>query len=140
MSPLPPLSRTQRRFAQRHITRESAKWPLELKEVEPDQWPCTTRDMLKVWRSRDFLVQVFLAPAPAVVRLSILRAGLDKGGGWLQDIPWEDLQRLKREAGYGDHEAVEVFPPDRDVVNVANIRHLWVLNPGSLAFVWRGAQ
>jgi len=74
---------------------------------------------------------------PAIVRLSVLRTSLDTAGGWQQDITWEELQRLKREAGYGDHDAVEVFPPDADVVNVANIRHLWILEPGHLPFAWR---
>jgi hypothetical protein len=32
-----------------------------------------------------------------------------------------------------------VFPPDTDVVNVANMRHLWILAPGTLAFAWRAS-
>ena len=131
------LNRSQRREAERRLSEENAKWPTALKEWPRDQWPTSTPNVLKVLRSRDFLVQVFPAPAPAIVRLSVLRAGIDSRGGWLQDIAWDDLQRLKSEAGYSDFDAVEVFPPDRDVVNVANIRHLWILEPGNLSFAWR---
>lgn len=45
-------------------------------------------------------------------------------------ITWDDLQWIKRAAGYGDREAVEVYPLDDDVVNVANMRHLWILPAG----------
>lgn len=43
---------------------------------------------------------------------------------------------IKRQLGYGDFDAVEVYPKDNDVVNVANIRHLFILNE-PLPFIWR---
>lgn len=48
-----------------------------------------------------------------------------------------DLQRLKRECGRGDLDAVEVYPRDCDVVNVANMRHLFVFESCLLPYVWR---
>jgi hypothetical protein len=132
------LSRAERREAERYMKRESLKWPAELKEWPREEWPVPNDRISRVWRSRGFLVQGYAEPAPVVIRLSVLRAALDSGGGWQQDITWEELQRLKREAGYGDFEAVEVFPRECDVVNVANIRHLWILPGGFLPFVWRG--
>jgi hypothetical protein len=36
-------------------------------------------------------------------------------------------------------DAVEVYPPAGDVVNVANMRHLWVLRD-RLPFAWRGGK
>lgn len=137
MSALANLSRAERRHAERYMQRENAKWPNTLKEWPRSEWPTENQHILRLWRSRGFLVQEHAAPAPAIVRLSILRAALESGGGWQQDISWEELQRLKREAGYGDQEAVEVFPPDADIVNVANIRHLWILPAGHLSFAWR---
>lgn len=131
------MNRTQRRAAKRYLAEENARWPVALKEWPRSDWPNPTLPMLKVFRSRGFLVQVHPAPAPAIVRLSVLRSDLDRDGGWTADIAWEDLQRLKCEAGYGGHDAVEIYPPERDVVNVANIRHLWVLAGGSLPFAWR---
>lgn len=90
-------------------------------------------------RSRGFLVQEF-AEADGVIRLSINRTELRGDGRWTDGITWDELQRLKREAGHGDRVAVEVFPPDSDVVNVANVRHLWLLR-GAPAFMWkRGAE
>ena len=39
-------------------------------------------------------------------------------------------------AGFGDRDAVEVYPADNAIVNVANMRHLFVFeNP--LPYVWR---
>jgi hypothetical protein len=137
MSALANLSRAERRHAEAYMKRENAKWPGALKEWPREEWPSPNPKISRVWRSRGFLVQEHPAPAPAIVRLSILRTALEAGGGWKQDITWEELQRLKREAGFGDFEAVEVFPPDRDVVNVANIRHLFVLPAGHLEFAWR---
>ncbi len=138
MSALAKMSRADRRAAARYMSQESAKWPTTLKEWPRDDWPKPNPNILRVWRSSQFLVQEHPAPAPAIVRLSILRSnGLKSDGGWQEDITWVELQRLKREAGYGDHDAVEVFPPDDDLVNVANIRHLWVLEPKSLLFAWR---
>lgn len=119
------------------MQRENAKWPNELKEWPRSEWPVDHPEIMRVWRSRGFLVQEHAAPLPAIVRLSILRTALESGGGWQQDITWEELQRIKREAGYGGQEGVEVFPPDCDVVNVANIRHIWILPAGHLPFAWR---
>lgn len=45
-------------------------------------------------------------------------------------LSWEELQEGKRDLGFGDCLAVEIYPPDAEVVNEANIRHLWVLPPG----------
>lgn len=127
-------SRAQRR----QLDRDNAKLPTALQEVPRSEWPeASLRDenRLRVWRSRHFLVQEFKAPAPAQVRLSINRTSI-VGDRWTAGIEWEELQRLKNEVGYSHLDAVEVFPPTVDVVNVANMRHLWVLAE-PLAFAWR---
>ena len=59
--------------------------------------------------------------------MSVNRTDVDNAGGWKQNISWEDMQQLKRQAGFGNHYAVEVFPRDIDIVNVANMRYLWIL-------------
>lgn len=48
-----------------------------------------------------------------------------------EGISWDDLAWLKDAAGYADREAVELYPRTGDVVNVANMRHLWILPPGT---------
>ena len=90
---------------------------------------------VKAWRSAEFCVQEF-QEAGGVIRLSINRTHVDPTNlRWVDGISWDDLQRLKGEAGYADREAVEVYPPDRCVVDVANIRHLWIL-PARMPLSW----
>lgn len=135
------LSRTQRRLASKHMAREAAKYPGHLVKVDKADWPASQKDskLMEAWRSRDYLVQVYAEPLPCVARLSINRTAIDTAGGWQQDIPWTDLQRLKNECGFKDFDAVEVFPCDKDTVNVANIRHLWIM-ADPLPFAWRSRR
>lgn len=114
------------RAQRRQLERENARYPTALKIVPREDWPNPAAPQLRVLRSRDFLVQEFAADSPAAVRLSVCRTSL-AGDRWQDGITWDELQRLKRECGYGDRDAIEVFPADVDVVNVANMRHLWVM-------------
>ncbi len=57
-------------------------------------------------------------------------------GDWAANITWEELQAIKNRIGYADKTAVEIFPAEKDTVNVANMRHLWIL-PESLTFGWK---
>lgn len=125
------------REQRRQLERDNAKLPAYLCQVPQDQWPTVNKDCLTaVWRSRDFLVQVF-AEEDGVFRLSVNRTIIDViTGRWVEAITWDELQRLKAECGYGARDAVEVYPSDRDVVNVANMRHLWVM-PTELPFKWK---
>lgn len=106
--------------------------------VPPAEWPLASHPPMAVWCSRDFLVQAY-DEGGGIVRLSVNRAKLAPLGGWAENISWDHLQRIKREIGMVDRWAVEVFPADQDVVNVANLRHLWVL-PEPPAFGWRKAD
>jgi hypothetical protein len=123
----------------RQLDRDNSTYPEELAEVPAASWPEGLPDQrgirLKVWRSRQFLVQVF--GEGRVIRLSANRTEWDhKEKSWRADISWDDLQRLKNEAGYGEQCAVELYPPDSDVVNVANMRHLFLLDAPPF-FMWR---
>jgi hypothetical protein len=131
------MSITTSRAQRRQLARDNAKLPAALQEVPRYQWPNPDAPQLRVLRSRDFLVQEFGAPEPAIVRLSVNRTALS-GDRWTDGISWEELQRLKAECGYASRDAVEVFPAERDVVNVANMRHLWVLRQ-PLEFAWRSS-
>jgi len=122
----------------RQLRRDNAAWPVTLKEVAREDWPMfviSGPPRLRVMRSRDFLVQIFREHDH--LRLSVNRTDWDEiQQRWKEDISWDDLQRLKAEAGYDDMWAVEIFPPDTEVVNVANMRHVWLL-PEAPAFAWR---
>lgn len=124
------------REMRRQLERDNAKLPAVLTEI-PCQLSRGTTDpkRFKVLRSRSFLVQCF-EEGDGLVRLSINRT-THNGDRWEEGISWEELQQLKREAGYGDCDAMEIFPRDIDVVNVANMRHLWVRTQGFISFAWR---
>lgn len=129
------VSREQRR----QLARENAKLPATLAPVPSDQWPDLTYMKKKpyaVWRSRFFLVQSF-DEGNGINRLSVARAEIDTSTGrWKDGITWDELQEVKRQVGLGDYMAVEIFPADRDVINVANMRHLWVMRD-PLPFGWK---
>jgi hypothetical protein len=91
----------------------------------PRKYPGFQKYPVRVFRSNRFCVQVF-EEAEGMMRLSINRAAIDRNGQWLDGITWEELQELKSQAGFGDYDAVEVFPADADVVCIANMRHLFI--------------
>lgn len=127
------------RAQRRELERQNAKMPRDLRLVPREEWPLEYQrgPIVRVWRSRDFLVQEYAEPAPVLVRLSVLRTTLDpKAGRWVDGITWDELQSIKSECGYGQHDALELYPPDSDVVNVANLRHLWVMRELQ-PFAWR---
>lgn len=129
-----PAQATRRQL--QALERENARWPETLREIPRDEWPRQPANVLAIWRSRRFLVQVY-DEGGGLVRLSICRTTVDAGAGrWHDGIGWDDLQRLKSECGFGHRDAVELYPADRDVVDVANMRHLW-LPPVPVWFAWR---
>ena len=116
---------------------ENSRWSNFLARVPPEDWTDTMRAMLvkpsEAWRSRHFALMVYPEPNN-IERLSICRAAID-GDRWADKITWDELMELKRQCGRGDKCAVEIFPQDSEIVNVANMRHLWVL-PYSPPFMW----
>ncbi len=129
------MNRAERRQGSKLLAKANADYGQTLQDIPPSLAPPPPL-FLKAMRSSEYLVQFYRVPSPLVrVRLSICRTRLD-GQRWADGIDWETLQRLKSEAGFGDFDAVEVFPSDSDVVNVANMRHLWVLSEPA-AFAWR---
>lgn len=138
------MSRHERRALASETRKQSAAWPSHLAEIPESEWPAR-RDRarpLAVWRSRHYLVLRYAAPAldgVEVRHLTINRVTIGGDGHWDQGIPWDDLQRCKRETGHGDWYAVEVYPRDRDIVHVANMRHLWLLAE-PLAIGWFEGQ
>lgn len=123
------------REQRRQLERDSANWPAVLTRIPREECPPTPLPADEVWRSRYFLAQVFIEPH-GVVRVSVNRVLMGPGGRWVDGITWDELQGVKRQIGRGDRFAVEVYPADRDLVDVANVRHLWLL-PEPLPFAWR---
>ncbi len=121
-------NRQQIRDAKKQLKKDNAKHSDILTEVGQSLWPIhySFSNIINVFRSKTFLVQIF--KEENATRLSICRTSIDKGGNWKADIKWEELQEIKRQIGFDDKLAVEIYPKDRDIVNVANMRHLWVLD------------
>jgi hypothetical protein len=114
-------------------------FPLKLEAISQDELDEAQGDVprgnppLKVWRSRFFLVQLFNQDGH--LRLSINRTKINNEGNWCDGITWDELMACKHACGFGDRWAVEVFPPEQHVVNVANIRHLWLVDQPSYAWI-----
>lgn len=127
------MSITTSREQRRQLERDNAKLPVRLAEIPRTQWPVDRPEYLSVWRSRGFFVQV--VRDGSAVRVSVNRTEM-VGDRWRDGISWDDLQRVKEEIGLGSAWMVECYPPDQEVVNVANVRHLWVL-PEPPSFGWK---
>ncbi len=81
------------------------------------------------WRNHQWLVVRYSCPSPTVeCRLTVNKRELKPNGDWMDGITWDDLQWTKNQCGFGNRTAIEVYPPDANVVNIANMRHLWILN------------
>jgi hypothetical protein len=135
------MTRTQpTRADRRQLARDNAEQPPYLTPVPRETWPEAPpgwRRPDELLRSRTFLCQVFKGEHVLVeARLSINRTVVGPNGHWGEGITWEELQQLKAEAGYPFADAVEIYPTELDVVNVANMRHLWVLKD-RVPFAWR---
>lgn len=89
--------------------------------------------LVAYWRSRTLLVQIY-DRGTDVFRLSVSRAEAGSGGRWKDGISWDQLQAVKREVGYGHLEGFEAYPADQNIVNVANIRHIWIFKNQELPF------
>lgn len=129
------MNREQRRAAMSACKELAKLKPMILTPMPRELWPDIagmTKKPIEVFESRWFLVQVFdegLFEGRLLHRLTVCRAAIDKNGGWKQDISWEELQNtIKNNCGYGDWYGIEIYPRDKDVVNVANMRHLWVMD------------
>lgn len=126
------------RRQQEYLRQQNKLWKNFMDEVPRSEWPPYNTMPVSVWRSDRFLAQVF-SPIGGVTRISILRTMIDDDGEWLQDISWDDLMDIKSEIGFERNWAVEIFPDYTEVMNVANMRHLWVL-PEPPAFAWRAKR
>jgi len=103
--------------------------------VPRSQWPGDPDESRReVWLSKNFLVQVFIEKTG--YRITVNRTSMKPDGSWKDRITWDELQNIKRAVHFGDHQAVEIYPPDSEVINDANMRHLWVLTD-PLDIGWR---
>ncbi|UXE04726.1 hypothetical protein SEA_NETTUNO_60 [Gordonia phage Nettuno] len=89
----------------------------------------------KVWQSRDFLAVLFRDGDHR--RLTVNRTQFDtRTNTWREGISWDELMTVKAECGFADAWAVEVYPPADQTVNVAAMRHLWLLDSAP-SYAWK---
>lgn len=120
-----------------------SKLSVRLTIIQDEEIPTISgKRPIKVWRSRSHLVQLWQEDDPAypgMLRLSVCRTRLRPDGQWEDGLTWDELHAIKSEVGYADWYAVEVYPPVKDVQNIANFRHLWLLpQPLSIGFRRQG--
>lgn len=130
------MNRYERRAAASEMRKRAQAWPEHLVEVPFSEWPAPDGRSVDraeyptmLWRSRYYLASLFVVPGRLTSearRLTVNRVTINSDGHWQADIPWDDLWRCKQETGHGDWYGVEVYPRDRDLVHVANMRHLWL--------------
>lgn len=105
-----------------------------MQEVDPSEWAhIPEKDsrsrVTKVFRDDRFLVQV--RKHGSTVRLTISKINHTIKNNrtiWEDGITWDELQEIKNKCGFKDQWLCEYFPADDEVVNIANMRHLWVLD------------
>lgn len=85
------------------------------------------RGVTQTWRNGWFAVMARLLETPwgTVTHLMVIT----RDGAPARD--WPDLMRIKDELCGPERTAVEVFPPRDEVIDQANMTHLWVL-PASM--------
>lgn len=121
------------------LREENRKYPMDRFVAVPRvDWgaAATQPGIREVWRSFGFLVQVYDDPHE-MIRLTICRTACDRHGELVGGITWDELQRIKGQVGFSDCDAFEVYPADKDVINVANMRHLFLFKGAAMPFVWR---
>jgi hypothetical protein len=131
------MTRTEHRQYERALEEKNKLFGAVMKRIPQSQWPIGVTpqsNLVDVWRNREYVVQVY-QEKNGIIRLSILRTSIDRDGNWLDGISWDKLQEIKSAVGFGECDAVEIYPKDKDVANVANIRHLWIVP--DLPFAWR---
>lgn len=107
---------------------------LKMKEVDPSEWAhIQEKDAIigvtKVFRDDKFLVQV--RQHGRTIRLTINKINHTIKNGrpiWEDGITWDEIQNIKNQCGFEDKWLCEYYPPKDEVQNVANMRHLWVLD------------
>ncbi|MBW3092666.1 hypothetical protein KIH79_06835 [Bifidobacterium sp. 82T10] len=93
---------------------------------------------IRQWQSRDYLAALY-HDRNGHTRLSVNRIQRDKRTNeWKDGITWDELQRIKQET-LGNVWAVEIYPPEPDLVNIHNIRHLWIL-PQPPTYAWHNKE
>lgn len=102
----------------------------DMREVPREQWPFMPgmeSVPLKVWLSTEYLAVLYEQRVDGRRRLTVNRTRRN-GKSWRDGITWDELQRIKNETVGEEVWCVECYPAQSKLVNVSNMRHLYVLD------------
>ena len=101
----------------------------EMREVPREKWPVMPgleSEPLNVWLSNDFLAVLYRQRVDGNLRLCVNKTRRN-GRDWRDGITWDELQRIKNETLGEEVWCIENYPAQSELVNVSNMRHLYVL-------------
>lgn len=128
------MSRTKRKAA-RDAFEKAWSWTdrSEAKEMAPNQGPWGRCISIHVSSLYVVLVYERATALGQVVHLAVRRADSKPG------IGWSHLQRIKNDLVGPERLAIEIYPPESEIVDEAHMYHLWVLPIGhALPFGLKG--
>jgi hypothetical protein len=127
------MSKAFRKLAKAELASTVSNYTNKFTEIPKWQWPSMFQVgdhiPVSVFMSRKFLAQVYSAKN-GFLRISVTKCEFGKGRVFADGISWDELQEIKRGVGFGDRFAIEVYPEDLQIVNDANMRHLWIFPEG----------
>ena len=135
MNPFQEIAKKDRKAFQavrRNLQKESKTFGDEFvrtpdKEIEQAKGMGNPPEAL--FRNRHFLAALYVddRDGEPFLRLTVNRTELLPDGNWRGDITWDELMAVKRGIGLGDQWMSEIYPADEEIVNVANMRHLFIV-------------
>jgi len=131
--------KTRRRVQKKHI-KSLNKYsdnlePISLEDYNNQSSEKLPNNLIKAYVSKKYLVQLYQEKNKPL-RISISRNTIDVAMKWHDGITWDEIQSIKNEIGFEDHDCVEVYPAQKNIVDVANMRHIWVMDE-LLLFSWK---
>lgn len=127
-------TRIERRLFKKHARRLAAGRPLVMTPIPTSRWNLKIRPQpIQAWESQKFLAQLYAeqhVDGQPCLRLSVNRVTVTVDGKWEDNLTWDELMQVKAECGFADFYGLEVYPRERDIVNVSNMRHLWLFGKG----------
>ncbi len=109
-------------FERKLLRRMAQKWGEWEERSHLASHPHAPEGCVQCWVNNKYSVQLI-----ARGELEVLMVRRHDEG---DEYPWRDLQRIKNELVGEDREAVQVFPKQGEVVDVADMAHIWLVPVG----------
>ena len=130
------LNREQRRALEKVKRQLIASYPdtLEIvRENDPNiPYSSHPQDIEHIYRSKKYTVILWKQGIDPTLlmgqKISISRNEWDsKSRRYVGDIVFDEIMEIKREMGLGEEKCIEFYPKDSELVDLANMRHIWVI-------------